>query len=256
MYKAKFFFAFLSLSVLVYFIQRHSDSSKNNSILVASQPTVEIQSSPVAEMTNIKASATVTPDSSIAVTPSPNTQKKWIVPDPQKVESFLLAQHTDEELIQFLKEQKVDSFTSIAENSRPAAIPDIHLNGCYQGEVTLTNGEKWKLSVFHQFDEPGKSDHGSYSILLRELNVKGLNGRAGEGHTRAIRSAQDLPGQVILEVSPQDDLQLFYWAVNDSWIGNYYRKKQSLYDYLGTAKLLKSDHCEWYLRNQSQNKSN
>src|ERR1035437_3909998 len=95
----------------------------------------------------------------------------------------------------------------------------------------------------HEFYSPGESNEGEYSIIIRTPKNKGV--KAGGTYTRGLRRSPTLPGEIVLEVSPWEGMQLFYWTLNDTFVGNYYKKESgSNYHYTGTVKLNRSEGCE------------
>ncbi len=164
-------------------------------------------------------------------------------PSAQQIESFFSTERTEDEILKFLEKQRISAFGAILENSAPIAIPDPKWNGCFKGEARLENGNQWQVSVRHFLSEPGKSNSGTYTITMQGPG-KGSTSR-GDGTTKALRNNPNLPGQIILEPSPTEAIQIFYIQPSDALVGNLYQKLSTPeYKFIGNVWLSRSKGCQ------------
>ena len=176
----------------------------------------------------------------------PTSEKTKITvkgPSLQQIGDFFSTQRSEDEVMKFLEDQRIAAFGAVLENSKPILIPDSNINGCFKGEARLANGIQWQVSARHFLSEPGKSNAGTYTISVQGPGKSSI--AREQSSTQDLKSNSDLPGQIILETSPTEAIQLFYVPLNDEYVGNFYQKLTALdYKFIGAVWLYRSEGCQ------------
>lgn len=127
------------------------------------------------------------------------------------------------EVNRFLKEVKEPEFFEVLRRSQPVKAPFEALdriNGRFRGEVVLPN-ERWEIELVARLAFEGTQLEGESQILLSR-DGKVFSHQDGKGHLKEFRRAENVDGLVV-RVSPESYLHLFYLPRRDSFVGHYYK---------------------------------
>jgi hypothetical protein len=141
----------------------------------------------------------------------------------------------------FLKKTRIPDFFSELQKSEPLQLRAPRLEGCFFGDVHLTDGQVWQMKTEISLQE-GSPPSGTVSVQLSE-NGKLFNNSSATGEVRDLKSFGMHSEAVILEASDTRYFQIYSMADPTTLLGNLYvRESDPVLKFKGSV-ILKKGTC-------------